>query len=185
MNISQTGVRRRTAPVLFKQGSYHCHNPVDVLTVPLQTLRFQKVLPVLFYFRFLSEWCEVPIMFIHIYLLGCTSWCSENMIPQSCKSATCKIVKWLESGYMIIFFPQSSLIAAFSTVCFISLLCALYFTYIDVLSPCQPAFLIPCSSFFSHDWKNSLAVVPTSLVQFTHFFPEFGHIKGVSRGNVS
>lgn len=91
------------------------------------------------------------------------------MVPQSHKSATCEIVKQLQSGHKFIFSLQSSLIAALWTICFISLLRALYFTCTDILSPCQPAFLIPCSSFFTHYWKNSSAIVPTSLVQFTHF----------------
>lgn len=42
------GIRRGTALVLCKQGSYHCHDPVEVFTGSLQMLRFQKVLPVLF-----------------------------------------------------------------------------------------------------------------------------------------
>lgn len=164
----QTGIRRRTALVLCKQRPYHCHDPAEVLTGPLQMLRFQKVLPVLFYFRFLSEWSEVSIVFIHIYLLGCTSWCSENMILQSHKSDTSK--KWNYcSQDRCSFFPQSSLIAPLRTICFISLLHALCFTYIDVLSPCQPAFLIPCFSFFSHNWKNSLEIVSTNFVQFILF----------------
>lgn len=170
MNIFQTGIWRRTALVLFKQGLYLCHDPAEVLISPLQMLRFQNVLPVQFYFRFLLEWSEISIVFIHIYLLGCASWCSENMIPQSHKSDTCKTVKTaVRIGAHFPPPPQSSQIAALRTICFISLLHALYFTYIDVLSPCQPAFMMPCFSFFSHNWKNNLEIVPTNLVQFILF----------------
>lgn len=147
MNIFQTGIRRTTL-VLFKQGSYHCHNPVEVPTGPLECWGLRKSCLFCFILGFFQN---------DLRSLLCLSTFASWDVPHDV------LIKWFLSHINLPLlrqwndcsqdtcsFPpsQSSLIAVLSTIC-LSLLYALYFTYIDVLSPCQPAFLVPCSSFFS------------------------------------